>query len=353
MRRVLVALLTASLLLTACGGGEPEEEPTVEEQQVTESPTPEPETAPLTGEEVADESVLDRPVLAVKIDNASPARPQVGLGAADVVFEELVEGGYTRFLALFQSRAPQDAEHVGPVRSGRDVEADLLPPYRPLFVISGAADPTYEVLRGAGLKIREEGQPEEAFTRVGDRKRPYNLMVDVNRMWQVAARDDALPPASQAWSFDETAPTGQDVLEARLSFSPTNPVRWAWDAASGRWLREQSGGPHVDAAGVQLGAENVVVMKVPVAGGGGVDAAGNETQHIEIIGSGEATILRDGKTVSGLWRKESREAHIEFVTAAGVVIPLAPGRTWVELLPNAAAVSLVHPQPTGTSSPTS
>lgn len=350
MRRVLVALFAATLLLTACGGGEePEQEPTAEEQDVTPSPTPEPELAPLTGEEVTDESVLERPVLAVKIDNASPARPQAGLAEADVVFEELVEGGYTRFLALFQSRAPETA---GPVRSGRDVEADLLPPYDPLFVISGAADPTYEVLRGAGLKIREEGQPEDAFNRAGDRKRPYNLFVDVERMWEVASQDDGLPAAREAWSFDEAAPSGEDVLEASLSFSPTNPVRWTWDADAGSWQREQAGAAHVDIDGSHLAAENVVVMKVPVAGGGGVDAAGNETQHIEIIGSGEATILRNGKAITGMWRKESRDAHIEFVTSAGAVIPLAPGRTWVELLPSASAVSLVHPQPTGTSSPT-
>ncbi|HWH31802.1 MAG TPA: DUF3048 domain-containing protein, partial [Egibacteraceae bacterium] len=168
---MLVALFAVALTLTACGGGEPEPEPTPSETEPTPSPTPEPELAPLTGEEVESTGILDRPVVAVKIDNASPARPQAGLGAADVVFEELVEGGYTRFLALYQSQAPETA---GPVRSGRDVEADLLPPYQPLFVISGAAEPTYAVLRGAGLKIREEGQPEDAFQRASDRKRPYN-----------------------------------------------------------------------------------------------------------------------------------------------------------------------------------
>ena len=350
MRRVLVALFATTLLLTACGGGEePEQEPTAQETTATPSPTPEPELAPLTGEEVSGAGVLERPVLAVKIDNASPARPQAGLAEADIVFEELVEGGYTRFLALFQSRAPETA---GPVRSGRDVEADLLPPYRPLFVISGAADPTYEVLRGAGLKIREEGQPEDAFNRASDRKRPYNLFVDVERMWDVA-KDDGLPAADEAWTFDAAAPAGEDALGATLSFSPTNPVKWTWDPAQSRWLREQAGGPHVDVAGAQLGAENVVVMKVPVAAGGGVDAAGNATQHIEIIGSGEATILRDGKAITGTWRKESRDGHIEFVTSAGAVVPLAPGRTWVELLPGRAAVSIVRPEPSPTATATS
>ena len=341
MRRVLVALFAATLLLTACGGGEPEVEPTPEETAASPTPTPEPELAPLTGEEVGDADVLDRPVVAVKIDNASPARPQAGLAEADVVFEELVEGGYTRFLALFQSRAPETA---GPVRSGRDVEADLLPPYEPLFVISGAAEPTYDVLRGAGLRIREEGQPEAAFHRASDRKRPYNLFVDVEQMWREAT-EEALPAAGEAWTFDEQEPFGDDVLQAMLAFSPTNPVTWSWDAARGEWLRDQAGAPHTGTSGEQLGAENVVVMKVPIAAGGGVDAAGNSTQHIEVIGSGEATILRDGKAITGLWRKESREGHIKFVTSAGAVIPLALGRTWVELLPGRAALSLVHPQP--------
>lgn len=342
MRRLFLVLTVLALALTACGGGGAEETPTVKARSQTPSATPEPAVAPLTGMPVDDEEVLGRPVLAVKIDNAVPARPQAGLAQADVIYEEVVEGGSTRFIALFQSAAPGT---VGPVRSGRDVDAVLLPPYRPLFVISGAADPTYAVLRGAALKVREEGQPEDAFRRDAARKRPYNLFVDAARMFDVAL-GDGLPPARPAWRIGPFA-NGQAATAVSLRFSPSMPVRWIWDAAARRWMREQVGAPHLDSAGAPVGVENVVVLRVPVAEGGGVDAIGNRTQDITVTGGGDAMILRDGKAISGVWRKESATDHFSFVTTTGVVLPLAPGRTWVELLPVGSALTVERP----TSSP--
>jgi len=347
VRRLFLVLSALALALTACGGGGAEETPTVKAQSQTPSATPEPEVAPLTGEAVDDEDVLDRPVLAVKIDNAVPARPQAGLAAADVVYEEVVEGGSTRFIALYQSTA---SDSVGPVRSGRDVDAVLLPPYRPLFVISGAADPTYEVLRGAALKVREEGQPEDAFRRDGDRKRPYNLFVDVDRMFDVAA-GDGLPAARPAWRFGPTR-AGQAADGVDLRFSPSMPVRWTWDSSVERWRRQQVGAAHLDSAGEQVAFENVVILRVPVAEGGGVDAIGNRTQDITVTGSGDAMVLRDGKAISGVWRKESATDHFSFVTTTGVVLPLAPGRTWVELLPVGSPLAVDRPEATVTASAT-
>lgn len=346
MRRLLVvvSVLALALGLSACGGQEPEEEAT---PQATETPSPEPEPvfAPLTAVPMSDEDEVDRPVLAVKIDNAGPARPQEGLNDADVVFEEIVEGGSTRFLALFHSADPG---RVGPIRSGRDVDADLLTPYRPLLVMSGAAEPTLAVLRRAGLEFREEGFPP-TFTRDDSRQRPHNLFVALGDMWEVA-REAELPPAERGWRFSQDVPSGERVDAARMAFSPSAPVAWLWDADAGQWLREQGGAPH-ETDGGQVGAANVVVLEVPVARGGGVDVTGAATQHIEVIGEGSAQVLRDGRLVEGRWRKASAEAHFEFVTETGAVIPLAPGRTWVELLPRGAAVSFDRPAATASPSP--
>lgn len=345
MRRVLCALAALALLTSACGGGEPEPSPSPTTQAAatrapTPTPTPEPVLAPLTGVPVEDETVLDRPVLALKIDNATAARPQQGLELADVVVEELVEGGGTRFIALYHSIDPGA---VGPVRSGRDVDAEILPAFQPVFGISGAAGPTYQVLRGAGLKIYEEGQADGAFFREGSRPRPYNLFATAERLWASA---DELPPAEEPWPIAERAPLGGDEIEAaRFSFSHAARVAWTWDEAAGAWRRAQDGAAHTTADGEQIDARNVVIALVPVVAGGGIDAAGNSTAHIGVIGEGEAIILRDGEAYTARWRKESAEAHFTWLTAAGRALPLAPGNTWIELLPSGAEIDLQTPPP--------
>ena len=89
--------------------------------------------SPFTGERVRSL----KPVLAVKIDNIVDARPQTGLQAADLVYVIPVEGGLTRFMAVFSSHVPAV---VGPVRSAREDDLNVLRQFgRPAFAWSGAA----------------------------------------------------------------------------------------------------------------------------------------------------------------------------------------------------------------------
>src|SRR5687768_10647918 len=120
MRIKTLCLLLLVVLMAACGGDDTSgDDPNVDPATQEEEPT----LCPLTGVEAADGVDIDRPALAVKIDNAPPARPQAGLDAADIVYEELGEGGLTRFLTIFHCN---DSGEVGPVRSARNVDPDIL-----------------------------------------------------------------------------------------------------------------------------------------------------------------------------------------------------------------------------------
>lgn len=293
--------------------------------------------APLTGLEVDDNRILERSVVALKIDNAPQARPQPGLEEADITFTELVEGGTTRFIALYHSRLP---ERAGPVRSGRDVDAQVLPAFSPVFGISGAAESTYARLRGAGLLVFEEGQAD-AFSRDGSRPSPHNVFASTEALADAA---DDLPPAEAPWPFDATAPGGgQDATGVDLVYSPFYRASWDWDPAGGTWSRNQEGEPHTAAGGEQLTADTVVVAQVTAFEGTGVDSGGNPIPEVDAVGEGEATILRDGRSYPARWRKPSPESQFEWVTSEGAPLPLRPGRTWVELVPDAGNVSVASP----------
>lgn len=297
--------------------------------------------APLTGLEVDDGVIVERPVVALKVDNAPQARPQAGLEEADITFTELVEGGTTRFIALYHSTLPEGA---GPVRSGRDVDAQLLPAFSPVFGISGAAEGTYAQLRAADLLVYEEGQAD-AFSREDSRPRPHNLFASTEALADAA---EELPAARTPWAFDAAAPGGgAEVTGVDLVYSPFYRASWDWDPSRDAWLRDQEGETHTAAGGDQLTADTVVIARVTTFEGTGVDSGGNPIPEVEVIGDGAATILRDGRSYQARWRKTSAQSQFEWVTAAGEPLPLRPGRTWVELVPETGTVDVAFPSGDG------
>jgi hypothetical protein len=98
--------------------------------------------------------------------------------------------------------------------------------------------------------------------------------------------------------------------------------------------------PHTLEDGSPVSATNVVIQLVELTAGQVVDAAGNTSPEIELTGSGKAYVLRDGRVIVGRWERDSLEDLTTFVAKDGTEITLAPGRTWVELLPNTVSVEL-------------
>lgn len=290
-------------------------------------------TAALTGARI-DEELPDRPALAIKVDNDRNARPQVGLEQADVVIVELVEG-ITRFVALFHSQVP---ETVGPVRSARVVDTELLPPFSPVLTMSGAAGPTYENLDASGIYrvVDDErlvrGFPEGLFRRDAGFPAPHNLFVDPAMLVELGIDEGDLPPPSQPWAHDETVPEGgQEQAGADLAYGGVaDDAGWDWDGE--RWLRTQAGEPHGAGGDAQLAADNVVIVRV--------QEQANPTHPFAVIGEGDLTVLRDGQAFAGSWAKGSAEEQYTWRGPDGEPLPLAPGVTWVELVPSGGGVAL-------------
>lgn len=331
MRRVLLALAVLALLAGGCTKSEPAVAASPSESpSPTESPSPAPPpVAALTGIELPEP--IERPVLAVKIDNASAALPPDGLEDADIVFEEEVEGGLTRFLALFHSDDPKE---VGPVRSGRESDADLLPQFEPVLGLSGAAAPVEKLFRDAGIAFFQEGDTaaKSAFYRVTDRIAPHNLFAHTEDLWDIG--EDLPQPTEPVFTFDEEVPAGGEETESlAMTYSSFANATWTWEPDANVWERDQNGSPHATADGRTIGSENVVVMRVKARPGNRTDSAGNPTVDLDVIGRGKATFLRDGEAFEGTWRKEAPEEPLEWFDSDGDPFPLRPGKTWIEVLP--------------------
>ena len=195
----ITALLTAlSLGLAACGGDDKEGDGgSSDDPKSVASKKDEPATWPLTGLPVdgGGSAEQDHPVLVLKLDNTEASAPQQGLSHADLVVEELVEGGITRLAAFYYSDIPAD---VGPVRSMRASDIGIVSPVDGAMVTSGGAAQTVERITDAGIRIFNEGSP--GFYRESTRSAPYNLFTDMGKVAK-ASEDgkDALPDDYLPW----------------------------------------------------------------------------------------------------------------------------------------------------------
>lgn len=293
-------------------------------------------TFPLTGITTTDAGRANRPALSVKVDNAPQALPQDGLNGADIVTEELVEGGLTRLFVTFQSA---DVSPVGPIRSARPVDADLLAELGGgIFAYSGAAAGEIAPSRahsGAVLLSPENGNG--GFYRVRNRAAPSNMYSSTAALYQEAARvkPGALPAAPALFTYSPTPSAGgAPGTHASIGFSQFSSAAWAWDPANNVYTRTQNGAPDNQADGAPVTAQDIVILSVGIGHTGIFDQARNEDPLVIVTGSGPAWVLRDGQVFKGTWQRDSYSVPMKLVGADGQVMPLHPGRTWMELQPN-------------------
>jgi hypothetical protein len=277
-----------------------------------------------------------RPVLVVKIDNAPKARPQIGLNQADVVFEEGVEGGITRFAALFHS---EESKPVGPVRSARTTDIRLMSAlHHPLFAYSGANATFKQYLHEAPLVDVGVDDYPDRYHRDSTRPSPYNLFSDTDRLFDLTPDGSAPPPALFAWRSPGAAPSGPGahaVTHARVWWqaSKLTEAIWDWDVTAKGWRRTQNGETHVDTAGRQVTPANVVVQFVTYHDTGQVDSSGTAVPEADVIGQGDAWVLTGGMLIPCRWSKASETAITHYTDSSGAEVQLARGKTWVELVP--------------------
>jgi hypothetical protein len=282
---------------------------------------------PLTGQVIAAGTVLG-PSLAAKIDNHVDARPQVGLEHSDLVFEELVEGGLTRYVVVWQSDVPAE---IGPIRSIRPMDPDIVSPLGGIIAYSGGQGRFVQAMKDTNVynAIHGQADTEDVMFRTNTKKAPHNVLVRAPQL--IAKHPEIVAPAQQfSFAADAAASTamreGTPVATIALRFGAPSTPSWNLDPATGRYLRFQAGAADLDTVGGQLSAANVIVVRVPIGNDGGVPKT-------LLIGSGEAWVSSGGFTVHATWSKGSREAPIRLVDDTGTVVRLAPGNSWIELVP--------------------
>jgi len=344
--RISILGLSFALVLSACGGGDPEAS---NSDSVTSTPKATPVWS-LTGLPGPDDAQI-RPIVVVKIENDPIVRPQTGLDRADLIFEELVEGGMTRFAVVYQSDLPDE---VGPVRSVRHVDVAIAEPMADAFVFSGGAKRTMKFVQRkipTTISVINEGAP--GMYRKPGLYAPHNLFLKMDEMLDsiaakntastgffvrpelgaVAASPVASEGSSESLSPSSTALTGKSVTDVSVVFSKFSGPNWKWNATDKMWMRSEGLKPFLNKDGTQFGTNNLVIVEVREIDAGYKGQTGGYVPRTVLTGSGRAWVLSDGKAIEVAWNKPFVDAQMELTDLDGNPFTMPTGRTWVELLP--------------------
>lgn len=293
------------------------------------------ENAPLTGLkfEQGSNPFLAGPVVMGKVDNSSDARPQVGLSQADIVIDEMVEGGLTRFLAIWHSQQP---DLFGPIRSVRPMDPDLATAFGGIIAYSGGQRPFVAAMKASGIYNATETSEQSLNTmvRVKDRYAPHNLFVKAKDL-QAQHMDFGAPKTAFTFSPDAASSSasmdGKDLFESVTAQFPSATALWTWNGK--KFARTQDGKVHTDAlTKKQLTATNVVVLRVAVDRSFSDPRYGFVPKTL-LEGTGKGTVFSNGKALEVTWTKSSAGEYVILTDAKGNVVRLAPGNTWMELVP--------------------
>ena len=291
-------------------------------------------TCPLSGMPAPGGKAPQRQALGVKIDNLSPARPQYGLSAADVIYEEPVEGGLTRYIAIFQCH---DAPRVEPVRSGRLIDPQILMQYggHPLLAYSGGIDAAVAAIDSSSLIDVGANREGGAFYRDPARVVPHNLATSTAALWSAGASEHA-PTWAPPSPFD-FGPVGLGATPAasiNIGWQVSS-VTWTWNPQAGVYFRSYSDtGAATYAEGGAMAANDVIVMHVVMYPSQYVeDATGAHENLLELTGSNKLEVYRNGARISGTWSRPALTDKTQYLDSSGHAINLQPGRIWIELVP--------------------
>lgn len=310
------------MLLAGCSGSSPSTPSNSPGQPISSGP-PAATVNPLTGLKPSSNKVV-----AVKVDDTAGARPQVGLNQADIVYIVQVEGGLTRLVAVFNSQLPT---RVGPVRSTRNDDPQILQQYGPIiYVASGGDHVEYRPLDRSNLRavINDRGGP--GFTRDPNRPVPLNLFSNL----ATVAKKVHGPTATSIglhWSTKITNPSSTGtIVNTRVGGTP---VVFRWSRATHRYVRYFSG--HVDrlANRQPVSTPNVIVQFVRGhVFREDIDPAGNPAWFQHTVGSGRVVVFRAGQRVEGTWKRPRGTDGTQLVDQHGKPITLTPGGAWFVLV---------------------
>lgn len=282
----------------------------------------------LTGLEVSEE-VAKRPILGVIIENTEPARPQMGLNNAGLVFEAVTEGGITRYLALYQEDQPKT---VGPVRSLRADTLDWAMGFDASIAHVGGRPKALDLAKERDARSMTQFEYGEPYYRDETREAPHNMYARTEGLRKLqndlnhdTSSFDGIPRSEDS---PASSPT---VTNIGIDYSsPEYEVEFRYDSSTNRYTRYLAGSPHVSGdANEPISVKNVIVITLPA----------ERTTDDGALGENKALVFKDGIVVEARWEQSDYGSRIKILDKDNNEIELNRGKTWISALSSDKSVA--------------
>ncbi|HUG74645.1 MAG TPA: DUF3048 domain-containing protein [Acidimicrobiia bacterium] len=298
-------------------------------------------SSPLNGLPAENPDDLDRGAIAVKVDNHPLARPQGEIGNADAMIETIVEGGFTRFIALFHDN---ESDFIGPIRSLRPTDTALAAGMGTPIGISGGQPWIQSIAVSRNVRLVGESR---GFFRASGRTAPHNLFADTMSIRSTAIargwsneRPTALFEIG-VWHIPDDA-----ASQIEMYWADSNVVRWVWDPEEkvySRWLGDT---PHEwarrDGTREQITAQVLIIVEGTQYVERNPAGTGSNVPAIDTLGSGQAWVFAVGRVWQGSWQRSAYGEPFTLLDADGTPTVVPTGIPWISVFPEQRTIEYLE-----------
>lgn len=274
---------------------------------------------------------------AIMINNLGVARPlQSGLQDAMIIYEMIVEGGLTRYMAVFQD---QNTERIGSIRSARHYFLDYALENDAIYVHHGNSPQA-----AADFKTLNIDRISVDASKTGWRDKSLNVSTEHTLFTNIAKLNNGVGNKRKTrnkdflLNYSETPidlSTKEGAIKANnieITYSGSVKSSYEYDESAQNYKRSVNGKAHTDyVTKKQYTFKNIITYQVSNTSLN--DGSGKDRQTLDNIGSGEGYYITNGYAVPITWSKFSRSSQTVYKYKDGTEIDVNDGNTFIQIQP--------------------
>lgn len=265
---------------------------------------------------------------------------QSGLQDAYLVYEIIVEGGYTRLMAIFKD---SNTERIGSVRSSRPYFLDYALENDALYIHYGASNQALKDINSLGINNINGMNYNKAFWR----DKSLGLALEHTAFTSIDKINEAVKNKGYRTTSDVEPVLNYSVDEIDISVmegaEPANKVfieysysrttSYDYDKENKVYLRSQGTSKgiykHIDyITGEQYTTKNIIIYQIK-----NYRIDSKDRQALETVGGGTGYYITNGYAVPITWEKNNRTTQTIYRYLNGQEIKVNDGNTYIQIQP--------------------